>query len=1193
MWGPAPYPRPRQDGGGDSMARAIITGRLGLGIPETSVLLLHAAPRRAGGLQPHCRAAPARARRLIAICSVAVLIPALAVAQDPAGEAGADATAVTAPMIRSRLEQIETSSAYSEEVSTQASELYREALANLEAADAHKAAAARFEQARVTAPEETAQIRKRLASESGTDPLAALGVTAASPASEIEQRLQEERAAAAAAQARLAELEQSLTAAEKRPNAIRQRQAGVAQEIRELSADIAVAPSVDESDVITEARAWARQTRLRALTEETQKLDQELLGQPLRVALLEARRDAASRDLERSQARVSRLTTLLGDRRRSETEEVLAEVVPAELGEAADHPLVRDLMETNRALAEELEQLVGDLDRTSAANEQAQRMLASLERRYQSAQERLDVAGVSPALGRYLMQERRQLPATSEYRRESHQREELIAEAGLRDIRLEDAWEEFRDPAERLDTLLAQFPADEAATLADPVSALLKTRRDLLRQLMAINDDYLSLLSEYEYTEKQLFQIVEEYDDFIAERSLLLRSRPVLTPKELLSVPLGVVDFLEPRRWLEVLRVMLQRLTGSPLQILGVLGVLVFWWRLPALRRALHATSAHVGKPSQDLFRSTLAAVGITLVMTLPWPFLAAVTGYELVNSWEATPASRAVGTGLLRIAPLLFFLRFFRVLCMPGGVAEGHFRWSPEGLARLRWQMDLLMFTLLLPGFVMVVSTRYNLGQPGGAFTQAVFLVLVAGLMYFLYRLLTPRGGIIQELRRRGVTEEVVPWPWFWLGLSMLIPAGLGVMALLGYMYSAGTLLAKLISSMWLVFGLVFVRELVVRWLLVVRRRLLLREALQRREAARATREAGAAEGLPAEELAAVAAEPVGDIVSLDADTRKLLNVALAVAALLGLGGIWSEVLPAIGLFGDVALWESVRTVGGEQQLTSVTLSDLFMAGLVIALTVVAAGNLPSLLDIVLRQRPSITAGSRLAFATLARYTIAAIGLTYVLATIGLDWSKLQWLVAALGVGIGFGLQEIVANFISGLIILIERPVRVGDIVTVGDTSGVVTRVQIRATTIRTWDRQELLVPNKEFITGRVLNWSLSDDILRIHFLVGVAYGSDVERALALIEEAAVEHPKVLEEPAPLVTFESFGDNSLILGLRCFVPSLDVRLQTTTELHKAIDRKFREAGIVISFPQRDVHLDTSSPLEIRVLQGAEPREAN
>jgi potassium efflux system protein len=203
------------------------------------------------------------------------------------------------------------------------------------------------------------------------------------------------------------------------------------------------------------------------------------------------------------------------------------------------------------------------------------------------------------------------------------------------------------------------------------------------------------------------------------------------------------------------------------------------------------------------------------------------------------------------------------------------------------------------------------------------------------------------------------------------------------------------------------------------------------------------------------------------------------------------------------------------------------------------------------------------------------------VLNTIGAQWSQLQWLVAALGVGIGFGLQEIVANFISGLIILFERPIRVGDVVSVGDTDGVVTKIRIRATTIRNWDRKELLVPNKEFVTGRLLNWSLSDRTTRIVIVVGVAYGSDVEKALTLMREAAEEHEQVLDEPAPVLSFEGFGDNSLTLILRAYLSSIDFRTSTITDLHKAINRKFEQAGIGIAFPQRDLHLDTREPLRV------------
>jgi potassium efflux system protein len=188
------------------------------------------------------------------------------------------------------------------------------------------------------------------------------------------------------------------------------------------------------------------------------------------------------------------------------------------------------------------------------------------------------------------------------------------------------------------------------------------------------------------------------------------------------------------------------------------------------------------------------------------------------------------------------------------------------------------------------------------------------------------------------------------------------------------------------------------------------------------------------------------------------------------------------------------------------------------------------------------------------------------------------------MGVGIGFGLKEILANFMSGLIILLEQPIRVGDRVTVGDVEGRVTRVRMRATTIQTWDRQELVVPNKSFISGSLLNWSLSDPISRLVVDVGVAYGSDVTRAMARIAEVAVADPKVLTQPPPLVTLEGFGDNTLVLRLRCYLDDLEARLTTRSRLNEGINRAFAREGIAIAFPQRDVHLDLHRTLPLRLV---------
>jgi potassium efflux system protein len=356
-----------------------------------------------------------------------------------------------------------------------------------------------------------------------------------------------------------------------------------------------------------------------------------------------------------------------------------------------------------------------------------------------------------------------------------------------------------------------------------------------------------------------------------------------------------------------------------------------------------------------------------------------------------------------------------------------------------------------------------------------------------------------------------------------------------------------------------------------VTRRGLALKAALERR----AAREGAGAEGAISVEQEAV------NLAAMDSQTRRLVNGMLTLGALVGLWLLWSELLPALNIFERVTLWSYRTDVGGTMQTVPVTLADIGQMLLIIVVATAAVRNLPGLIEIVLLRHTEISAGGRYTVTTLTGYAITAVAALLVVGALGLNWGQVQWLVAALGVGIGFGLQEIVANFISGLIILFERPVRVGDVVTVGDTTGVVTKIEIRATTIRNWDRQELLVPNKEFITGRLLNWTLTDQINRISIPVGVDYGTDTRRAAAVLREVAASQPRVLEDPAPTVSVEGFGDNTVQLMLRCYLDAMEARVETMTELHQRILERFASDGIAIAFPQRDVHLSTQAPLEV------------
>jgi potassium efflux system protein len=267
-----------------------------------------------------------------------------------------------------------------------------------------------------------------------------------------------------------------------------------------------------------------------------------------------------------------------------------------------------------------------------------------------------------------------------------------------------------------------------------------------------------------------------------------------------------------------------------------------------------------------------------------------------------------------------------------------------------------------------------------------------------------------------------------------------------------------------------------------------------------------------------------------------------------------------------------------GQRTVQHITLTNGFLALVFAIVFTVAARNLPGVLEILVLQRLPVDAGSRYAIATIAQYVIFSIGFVLIFNSLGVQWDKVQWLVAALSVGLGFGLQEIFANFISGLIILFERPIRIGDQVTINDLTGVVSRIRIRATTVTDLDNKEIVIPNKTFITNQLTNWTLSNSILRVTVPISIAYGSDTHRAHEVIWNVAKSNPRVLNHPKMQLFFLDFGDSSLDFELRVFVGKLSDFLTSRHELHMAINDALNEAGIEIPFPQRDLHIRSGMP---------------
>jgi len=889
--------------------------------------------------------------------------------------------------------------------------------------------------------------------------------------------------------------------------------------------------------------------------------------------------------------RLARLEELITQRRQADAEHAKAAAEATRREAEGRHPLVVRLAERNAALSGDIAETVAHLDEIRLQTEVTERLQQQLEGDFESAREVIAIGGanLSGELGNLLRQQRQSLPDLHTFERAAREREEKASEIGVKRVLHRREQQRLADTDTYLPTLLAEAGADDApASMRTRLVALVDERRGLLDQAIESEDALLRKLGELENAQSDLLATIKRFDELLDVNLLWVRSASRAQLDELGALPDQVWRIVSPSGWTGVAGVLAHQATHSAVFVLLGVVLAAFLWGRKHLIRFIETTSERLGKPTTDRFAYSVQVLVVTLVAAAAWPLVAAVAGWQLRVSSQATEFSMAVGGALVALAMQFYFLRALRLICIPRGLAAAHFRWPEPNVRLLRRELDRLSWTYLPAAGVLLVIFHLDPLNAGWAVGRVAFVILAVSLAFAFFRLLHPRSGVFAHMARRAEgRRRRLPFLYpFWYPLLVIAPLALGVLELLGYLYTAQMLLGRYVQSAWTVVALVLLAALAQRWVKVTRRRIAYDKAMERRQAAREARQRDAEQGDGDDTTGLTEVEePEVDLDSLSDTTGGLITTAVVTAGVVGLWIIWSDVIPALRVLDNVSLWQQTIMVDGEERLDPITLADLGLALVMGTATFFFAKQLPAVLEMILLRSADVTAGGRYTVTTLTTYAIITVGLLVVFGLIGVQWSQLQWLVAALGVGIGFGLQEIVANFISGLIILFERPVRVGDIVTVGDTDGVVTKIQIRATTIRNWDRKELLVPNKEFVTGRLLNWSLSDQMTRVVVVVGVAYGSDVDKALALMREAAQEHEHVLDDPAPILSFEGFGDNSLTLILRAYLSSIDYRIATITDLHKAINRKFADAGIVIAFPQRDLHLDAARPLRVELWQ--------
>ena len=1121
----------------------------------------------------------ATSRTLLAVLLFSLLPPfPLQSARAEEVERPADQDLPTSEKLQARIRDVEASKQVEDPLKTKILGLYRLAASQLDAAEALAAKEASYREAVQKAPSETARIRKLLEAEPPPPPAAPVGAKT----SDLETQLVQAQAEATTLRSNLKDLDAQIQAQAERPSKSQEELTAAKGRLEQIAGEQGLPPPSGESPILKDARLSSLRARMHASTMEVRALEQENVSHAVRLDLLKARRDLSAREIAVADARIKVLQDALAGARRTEAAATQSAAEAASKEAIGKHPLIRDLAQENVDLGAEIAKVADKIVAVEGQIAAAKSQRAAIEEDFKSVRDKLEIAGVSDALGMILRQQRRSLPDVRQYKAESLARQGSLAEAGLRQFRLDEETIATRDVGLATRALLEsrvdpKTPEDERSAIASQAQDLIKKKQELVNKLTRSYADYRGDLFQLDAEEKLVVEAARKYAAYLDERLLWVPNLPAVGRGNLRDASAAVRWFLSPGSWLAAAGCLLEQARARAVTAgLVTIAVVALLFLRSTLRRKLESIAARVGKVYTDSFLLTLAALGITILLAVPWPLLLGYLGYlfrsaasvpGLGADSDLGPFLEAVGTGLASTATILWVFISFHWVFAPSGLGPAHFRWSPRVTSLILRHMKWLGPVVIPAGFVVSVTASPGTPVHTDALGRIAFSVAMAALAVFAQRVLKPQAGLFDRLTGGGQEGWIWGLRYVWYPLAVATPIFYIAQAAIGYYYTAVILCTRVLYSVWVLVRAVILYDLVRRWFRVARTKLALAKAIERRQA-KEGHGTGSLEGIAVElEKGEI------DLSALDDQVRQLLRAFIAVLIAVGLWLVWVDIIPALSILHEVQLWPYSVMVDGKEVLRPVTLANLILAVIIGALATIAAKNIPALLEVVVLRNLPFDAGSRYAMTTLCRYAIVTVGAIAAFHAIGVGWDQVRWLVAAVGLGLGFGLQEIFANLVSGIMILFERPFRIGDVVTVGDVTGIVSRIRMRATTLLDWDNREHLVPNKTFITDRVINWTLSDQTTRLVMKVGIAYGSDTIQAQAVLLEAARSHPLVLAEPPPSVFFVGFAESSLDFEVRVFVRKIDDRMQVLHEVNTAIHKVLNEKGIEIPFPQRDIHI--------------------
>ena len=1000
------------------------------------------------------------------------------------------------------------------------------------------------------------------------------------PTEELDQRLIIEKGKVSNLDEQQNKQESELLLQQSRPQLIRTETVIARQDIESSQKKLTLPADRASTTLETEARLAYLKTLIEARTAELKMLDIEAISNPSRVELLKA--ELRLLELQKN-ALIPVITTidnLLTERRQQAAQTMENALSQAESELAGKHTLIQDYTRENIQYSRDLQAIATKIDSYTEQKAKLDLLASDLDSDFKNAEKKISLAGLSPALGKILREQRRNITSQDQFKLQSEAIQEETAGTSLEQFKIEDQLKQLSDIDAKLKDIMEQqvdyqMPPDQRMMIQAELRVLLNSQDDLLNKLSVDYTTYLRILGDFDFARQQMAVIANKFALYLDENLLWVKSSDPINIHYIASLFHSTQWLLSPVNWMSLIKDTYRMVRESPFLIaFGILSfVLVMLYEKQA-KKQLAAITIKTRKLSTDRFNYTLQALAYTLVLVLPIPLLSYYLGWFLSGSLHISDFSKAMGEGLQSSAAPLIFLQFFYHLFSEQGIARSHFQWQKSTVTLLRKQFSWMRFIAIPAVFIMTSTQASHFSVHSDSIGRLALILLLLAIAVFFAVLLNPSRGILADAMSQKPEGKLNQLRYVWYPTIIGLPLVIIGFAAAGYYLSAVELQQKFIISLRLVFLAIIIHALVFRWLNLINRQLALKNAQNKRKAALLAQKHHSA---GSDEPLVLVDEQLVDIPKINAQTIRLLNVFIALSLTIGFWMIWKNILPAFSFLEHIELWQHKVNIDNQESYQAITLINLLLAGLYLFITVVSVRNFPGLMELLLFRRIAIEAGGRYAVNQLAKYVLITIGFISVANELGGSWSQVQWLVAALSVGLGFGLQEIFANLVSGIILLFERPIRVSDTVTIGDITGTVSRIQMRATTLIDADQKEHVVPNKTFITSQLVNWSLSDAITRVVIPVGIAYGSDVDLAHKVMLDTVMSMPMVLADPEPCVLMVGFGDNALDFSIRVFVSEVINRMPVTHEVYRRLEIALREHKIEIPFPQRDIHIRSSA----------------